>query len=163
MCSCRPSVLLPRGAEGLVFYSLKLECHKSNYLCTKQIRIVLLGLVLYSFLMTPCSYQTYKYFHLHDTFSSYKMVSSPNIWYNNFNQDARSSNYKEAIQEANIYNRTLLLFCFVMGIFLMIWSLQQFHWLEQHTLKIDPDFFIAHPYHLLSKFLFKLRLLILFV
>ena len=53
--------------------------------------VILLVLVHYFFLIISCySYQTKKYFHLH---VGYKMVSSPNKWYNSFNQDANSSDY----------------------------------------------------------------------
>jgi hypothetical protein len=45
----------------------------------------------------------------------------------------------------------------------MMKVLQWLHWHGQHMLKADPNFSFAHPSYLLSKILFLLELLNLFV
>ena len=42
---------------------------------------------------------------------------------------------------------------------LMIETLQWFHWHEQHMFKVDPNFSITHPSHLLSQIFYKMKIL----
>jgi hypothetical protein len=123
--------------------------------------VVLLVLVLYSFLIISCFISNKEIFSSPWYFSAYKMVSSPYKWYNSFNQNANSTYYWETIllQRKICTKKHIFLFCFVMGKVLMIWTLQWFHWHEQHMLKVDPNFSIAHPSHLLSHFYFYLNFL----
>ena len=46
-----------------------------------------------------------------------------------------------------------------LGEVLMINTLQWFHWHEQHMFKVDPNFSITHPSHLLSQILYKVKIL----
>jgi hypothetical protein len=46
-----------------------------------------------------------------------------------------------------------------LGNFLMIETFQRFHWHEQHMFKVDPNFSITHPSHLLSQILYKMKIL----
>ena len=39
----------------------------------------------------------------------------------------------------------------------MIETLQWFHWHEQHMLKVDPNFFIAHLSHVLSQIFYIIQ------
>jgi hypothetical protein len=55
--------------------------------------------------------------------------------------------------DVTVVIHTLILFL-ALGIFLMIETLQRFHWHEQHMFKVDPNFSIAHLSHLLSQILY---------
>ena len=68
---------------------------------------------------------------------------------------------KEVILAINFYFvlKAVFLYGFRFGIFLMIETLQWFHWHEQHMFKVDPNISITHPSHLLSQILYKVKIL----